>query len=88
MTKVLSQLMGERTGTCVKLWTRDIRYKSLAVAPFPLEGTRRTLSPVVEALGMWKSRRDLQRVREWWEASFMAFHTPLFPWPVLPGDLD
>ena len=38
---------------------------------------------------MWESRRDFQRVWEGWEAGFMAFHafhTPSFPWPVLPGD--
>jgi hypothetical protein len=44
----------------------------------------------VEAVGMWESRRDFQRVWEGWEAGFMAFHafhTLSFPWPaVRPGD--
>jgi hypothetical protein len=47
--------------------------------------------PVVEAVGMWESRRDFHRVWEGWEAGFMAFHafhTLSFPWPVLPGDPD
>ena len=42
--------------------------------------------PVVEAVGMWESRRDFQRVWEGWEAGFMAFHafhTLSFPWPGL-----
>jgi uncharacterized iron-regulated membrane protein len=30
--------------------------------------------PVVEAVGMWESRRDFHRVWEGWEAGFMAFH--------------
>src|ERR1700734_1572349 len=29
---------------------------------------------VVEAVGMWESRRDFQRVWEGWEAGFLAFH--------------
>ena len=47
-------------------------------------GTRR-LDPVVEAVGMWESRRDFQRVWEGWEAGIMAvhaFHTLSFPWPA------
>src|SRR5271156_6252700 len=54
-------------------------------------GTRRHISPVVEAVGMWESRKDFQRVWEGWKAGFMAFHafhTLSFPWPALPGDLD
>jgi hypothetical protein len=30
--------------------------------------------PVVDAMGMWESRRDFQRVWEGWEAGIMAFH--------------
>ena len=48
-------------------------------------GTRRHIYPVVEAVGMWESRRDFQRVWEGWEAGFMAFHafhTLSFPWPA------
>jgi len=40
---------------------------------------------VVEAVGMWESRRDFQRVWEGWEAgslAFHAFHTLSFPWPA------
>jgi hypothetical protein len=40
---------------------------------------------VVEAVGMWESRRDFQRVWEGWEAGFLAFHafhTLSFPWPA------
>jgi hypothetical protein len=47
---------------------------------------------VVEAVGMWESRRDFQRVWEGWEAGFMAFHafhTLSFPWPAFrPAMLD
>jgi hypothetical protein len=38
---------------------------------------------VAEAVGMWESQRDFQRVWEGWEAGFMAFHafhTLSFPW--------
>src|ERR1022692_170708 len=46
--------------------------------------------PVVEAVGMWESRRDFQRVWEGWEAGIMAFHAfhaLSFPWPAFrPGD--
>jgi hypothetical protein len=41
--------------------------------------------PVVEAVGMWESRRDFQRVWEGWEAGFMAFHpfhALSFAWPA------
>jgi hypothetical protein len=41
---------------------------------------------VVEAVGMWESRRDFQRVWEAWEAGLMAFHpfhTLSFPWTAL-----
>jgi hypothetical protein len=47
-----------------------------------VEGARKDIYPVVEAVGMWESRRDFQRV---WEAGFMAFHafhTLSFPWPA------
>jgi len=52
-------------------------------------GGSKDINPVVEAVGMWESRKDFQRVWEGWEAGFMAFHafhTLAFPWPVLPGD--
>ena len=46
--------------------------------------------PVVEAVGMWESRRDFHSVWEGWEAGFMAFHafhTLSFPRPAFrPGD--
>jgi hypothetical protein len=50
-----------------------------------IEWTRKDIYPVVEAVGMWESRRDFQRVWEGWEAGFMAFHpshTLTFPWPA------
>jgi hypothetical protein len=47
-----------------------------------VEGAREDIYPVVEAVGMWESRRDFQRVWEGWEAGFMAFHTLSFPWPT------
>ena len=40
---------------------------------------------VVEAVGVWESRRDFQGVWEGWKAGFMAFHafhTPAVPWLV------
>jgi hypothetical protein len=49
-----------------------------------VEGCDKTY-PVVEAVGMWESRRDFQREWEVWEAGFMAFHTShslSFPWPA------
>ena len=55
-------------------WTLDIRYKPLAVAMVRVEGGHEKTYPVVEAVGMWESRRDFQRVWEGWEAGFMAFH--------------
>ena len=51
-----------------------------------VEGAREDIYPVVEAVGMWESRRDFQRVWEGWKAGFMAFHafhTLSFPWPAL-----
>jgi hypothetical protein len=39
-----------------------------------VEATREDIYPVVEAVGMWESRRDFQRVWEGWEAGIMAFH--------------
>src|SRR6266436_1654977 len=50
-----------------------------------VEGAREYIYPVVEAVGMWESRRDFQRVWEGWKAGFMAFHafhTLSFPWPA------
>jgi hypothetical protein len=41
---------------------------------------------VFEAVEMWESRTDFQRVWEGWEAGFIAFHafhTLAFPWPAL-----
>jgi len=56
------------------------------------EGTKKHIYPVVEAVGMWESRRDFQRVWEGWKAGFMAFHafhTLSFPWPAFrPAMLD
>ena len=49
-------------------------------------GAPEDLYPVIEAVGMWQSRRDFQRVWEGWEAGFMAFHafhTLSFPWSAL-----
>jgi hypothetical protein len=40
----------------------------------PVEGAREDLYPIVEAVGVWESRRGFQRVWEGWEAGFMAFH--------------
>src|SRR5271156_244584 len=51
-----------------------MRYKPVAVAMVRVEGAREDIYPVVEAVGMWESRRDFQRVWEGWEAGFMAFH--------------
>src|ERR1700722_19396726 len=48
-----------------------------------IESARKDIYPVVEAVGMWESQRDFQRVWEEWEAGFMAFHafhTLSFPW--------
>src|ERR1700692_1407487 len=57
-----------------------------------VEGAREDIYPVVEAVGMWESRRDFQRVWEGWEAGIMAFHafhTLSFPWPAFSdGKLD
>jgi hypothetical protein len=42
--------------------------------------------PAVEAVGMWESQRDFQRMWEGWKAGFLAFHTfhiLSFPWPAL-----
>ena len=50
-----------------------------------VEWARKDIYPAVEAVGMWESRRDFQRVWEGWEAgvmAFRAFHTLSFPWPV------
>jgi hypothetical protein len=50
-----------------------------------VEDAREDIYPVVEAVGMWESRRDFQRVWEGWKAGIMAFHafhTLSFPWPV------
>jgi len=41
--------------------------------------------PVVEAIGMWESRRDFQRAWKGWEAglmAFQAFRTLSFPRPA------
>ena len=46
---------------------------------------RRDIYPVVEAVGVWESRRDFQREWEGWEAGFMAFHpfhSLSLPWPA------
>ena len=72
---------------------RDRRYVVDLRHPLqaPCEGNgsgsrvREDLYSVVEAVGMWESRRDFQRVWEGWEAGFMAFHafhTLSFPWPA------
>src|SRR5882757_1206298 len=57
-----------------------------------VERAREDIYPVVEAVGMWESRRDFQRVWKGWEAGFMAFrafHTLSFPWPAFrPAMLD
>jgi hypothetical protein len=53
---------------------------------FRLEGALEDMYPVIEAVRMWESRRDFQRVWEGWEAGIMAFHafhTLSFPWPAL-----
>src|ERR1700693_5748472 len=50
-----------------------------------VEGAREDIYPVVEAVGMWESRRDFQREWEGWKAGFMAFHafpSLSFPWPA------
>ena len=56
---------------------------------FEFRGVWEDNSLVVEAVGMWESRRDFQRVWEGWKAGFMAFHafhTLSFPWPAFrPG---
>jgi hypothetical protein len=42
--------------------------------------------PAVEAVGMWESQRDFQRMWEGWKACFLAFYTfhiLSFPWPAL-----
>src|SRR5271170_4766156 len=39
-----------------------------------VERQREDIHRVVEAVGMWESRRDFQRVWEGWEAGIMAFH--------------
>jgi hypothetical protein len=54
-----------------------------------VEGSRENIYPAVEALGMWESRRDFQRVWEGWEAGFMAFHafhTLSFPGPAFRAE--
>src|SRR5579883_1849436 len=48
-------------------------------------GEYKKTSLIVEAVGMWESRRDFQGVWEGWKAGFMAFHafhTLSFPWPA------
>ena len=66
-----------------------MRYKVLAVRGASIDVFHplllKIMEPAVEAVGMWESRRDFQRVWEGWEAGFMAFHafhTLSFPWPV------
>jgi hypothetical protein len=62
-----------------------MRYKPLAVEMVRVEWARKDIYSVVEAVEMWESRRDFQRVWEGWEAGFMAFHafhTLSFPWPA------
>src|SRR5271170_2382617 len=57
-----------------------------------VERQREDIHRVVEAVGMWESRRDFQRVWEGWEAGFIAFHafhTLSFPWSAFrPARLD
>jgi hypothetical protein len=57
-----------------------------------VEWARKDIYPVVEAVEMWESQRDFQRVWEGWEAGIMAFHpfhTLSFPWPAFrPAMLD
>jgi hypothetical protein len=65
----------------------DLRHplQAPAVAAVRVEGVREDICPVVEAVGIRESRRDIQRVWEEWEAGFMAFHafhTLSFPWPA------
>src|SRR5277367_6202197 len=46
------------------------------------ERARKNIYPVVEAVGMWESRRNFQRVWEGWEPgimAFRAFYTLSFP---------
>ena len=43
-----------------------------------VEGAREDIYPVVEAVEMWESRGDFQRVWEGWKASSMAFHGLFF----------
>ena len=50
-----------------------------------VEEVREDIYPVVEAVGMWESRRDFQRV---WEGVGSRLHGFPCPWPVLPGDPD
>jgi len=58
----------------------------------PVECVSEDVNPVVEAVGMWESQRDFQRVWKAWEAGIMAFHafhTLSFPWPAFhPEMLD
>jgi hypothetical protein len=60
----------EQTGTSVTLWTRDIRYNSLAAVDdsnFTRELCFRSVFryiPAVEVVGMWESQKDFQRVWE------------------------
>src|SRR5271154_6729598 len=38
------------------------------------ERARKNIYPIVEAVGMWESRRNFKRVWEGWEPGIMAFH--------------
>lgn len=65
--------MDECTGTFVTFWTGDIRYSPLRGLGLCFSGSWSLLpntEVVVEAVGMWESRRDFQRVWEGWEAAF------------------
>jgi hypothetical protein len=62
----------ECPGTSVTLWTRDIRYNSLAAVDdlnFTRELCFRNVFryiPAAEVVGMWESQRDFQTVWEGW----------------------
>jgi hypothetical protein len=61
----------------------DLRHslQALAVAMVRVEWARKDIYSVVEAVEMWESRRDFQRVWEGWEAGIHGF--PYFPYSVI-----
>ncbi len=73
-----SLLSPECTGTCVTLWTGHVRYNSLALVGLGwfLDCPWRLFlntSVDADAIGMWESQRDFQKVWEGWTSRLYGF---------------